>query len=83
VTPIGFQLLEKKHALLDKPPFLALKRCVKDIITIISCYTRNFSLHFIKKVRGINPEPTSDDLTKPLGWVLHSRHCRRIMGHYG
>jgi hypothetical protein len=25
----------------------------------------------------------SDDLTKPLGWVLHSRHCRRIMGHYG
>ena len=27
----------------------------------------------------INP---SDDLTKPLGWVLHSRHCRRIMGHH-
>jgi hypothetical protein len=27
----------------------------------------------------LNP---SDDLTKPLGWVLHSRHCRRIMGHY-
>ena len=31
-------------------------------------------------IRGIlNP---SDDLTKPLGYVLHSRHCRRIMGHY-
>ena len=28
----------------------------------------------------INP---SDDLTKPLGWILHSRHCRRLMGHYG
>jgi hypothetical protein len=27
----------------------------------------------------INP---SDDLTKPLGWVLHTRHCRRLMGHY-
>ena len=27
----------------------------------------------------LNP---SDDLTKPLGWVLHSRHCRRIMGHF-
>ena len=27
----------------------------------------------------INP---SDDLTKPLGWVLHSRQSRRIMGHY-
>ena len=27
----------------------------------------------------INP---SDDLTKPLGWVLHSRHARRLMGHY-
>ena len=27
----------------------------------------------------INP---SDDLTKPLGWVLHERHARRIMGHY-
>eukprot|EP00980_Cylindrotheca_fusiformis_P025376 scaffold13535_cov117-Cylindrotheca_fusiformis.AAC.2 len=28
----------------------------------------------------LNP---SDDLTKPLGWVLHSRHARRLMGHYG
>jgi hypothetical protein len=27
----------------------------------------------------INP---SDDLSKPLGWVLHTRHCRRFMGHY-
>jgi len=24
----------------------------------------------------------SDDLTKPLGWVLHDRHARRVMGHY-
>ena len=24
----------------------------------------------------------SDDFTKPLGWVLHTRHCRRMMGHY-
>ena len=24
----------------------------------------------------------SDDLTKPLGWVLHARHCRRHMGHF-
>ena len=27
------------------------------------------------------PNP-SDDLTKSLGWVLHGKHCRRIMGHY-
>jgi len=27
----------------------------------------------------INP---ADDLTKPLGWILHARHARRIMGHY-
>ena len=27
----------------------------------------------------VNP---SDDLTKPLGWILHERHCRRTMGHY-
>ena len=27
----------------------------------------------------INP---SDDLTKPLGWILHARHARRIMGHF-
>lgn len=27
----------------------------------------------------INP---ADDLTKPLGWVLHARHARRLMGHY-
>jgi len=24
----------------------------------------------------------SNDLTKPLGWVLHDRHARRMMGHY-
>ncbi len=27
----------------------------------------------------INP---SNDLTKPLGWVLHHRHARRSMGHF-
>ena len=27
----------------------------------------------------INP---SDALTKPLGWILHARPARRIMGHY-
>ena len=26
---------------------------------------------------------SADDLTKGLGWVLHSRHCRRHMGHFG
>ena len=25
----------------------------------------------------------SDAETKPLGYVLHARHCRRMMGHYG
>ena len=34
----------------------------------------------MKHIPGvINP---SDDLTKPLGWVLHARHARRAMGHY-
>ena len=23
-----------------------------------------------------------DDMTKPLGYVLHAKHCRHIMGHY-
>ena len=27
----------------------------------------------------VNP---SDDLTKPLGWILHARHARRTMGHH-
>ena len=27
----------------------------------------------------INPV---DNLTKPLGWVLHSQHCCCFMGHY-
>ena len=27
----------------------------------------------------LNP---SNDLTKPLGYILHARHCRQIMGHY-
>ena len=34
-------------------------------------------MHHIPGV--INP---ADALTKPLGWVLHHRHVRRIMGHY-
>ena len=25
---------------------------------------------------------SSDDMTKPIGWVLHGRHTRRNMGHY-
>jgi hypothetical protein len=25
----------------------------------------------------------SDDLTKALGWILHSRHIGRSMGYYG
>jgi hypothetical protein len=33
------------------------------------------------KLRDIlNP---SDALTKSVGWVLHSRHAHRLMGHYG
>ncbi|KAG7357167.1 hypothetical protein IV203_001855 [Nitzschia inconspicua] len=28
---------------------------------------------------SINP---SDDLTKPLGWVLQQRHARQLMGHH-
>ena len=33
----------------------------------------------MKHIPGvINP---ADDLTKPLGYVLHSRHARHIMGH--
>ena len=33
----------------------------------------------MKHLSGIlNP---SDDLTKPLGWILHARHARRGMGH--
>ena len=34
----------------------------------------------MRHIAGImNP---SDDLTKALGWVLHSWHARRGMGHY-
>ncbi len=35
----------------------------------------------LTKIKGIiNP---SDSLTKGLGWVLHNRHARRLMGHFG
>ena len=37
---------------------------------------RDISMHHINGV--INP---ADDLTKPLGWVLHARHARFMMGH--
>ena len=41
---------------------------------------RNKGDVIMQHLHGIlNP---SDDLTKPLGWVLHSRHARRSMGHY-
>jgi hypothetical protein len=34
----------------------------------------------LKHIKGtINP---SDDLTKALGWILHARHSRRLLGHY-
>ena len=39
--------------------------------------TKDIALSHIPGV--INP---SDDLTKPLGQVLHERHARYIMGHY-
>ena len=37
----------------------------------------DLEMRFIPGV--VNP---ADDLTKPLGWVLHARHARRFMGHY-
>ena len=34
----------------------------------------------MKFINGVtNP---SDDLTKPLGWVLHEHNAHRIMGHF-
>jgi hypothetical protein len=34
----------------------------------------------LKHIKGtINP---SDDLSKALGWILHARHSRRLLGHY-
>ena len=34
----------------------------------------------LKHIKGtLNP---SDDLTKALGWILHARHSRRLLGHY-
>jgi hypothetical protein len=34
----------------------------------------------VQHIKGtINP---SDDLTKALGWILHARHARRLLGHY-
>jgi hypothetical protein len=44
IVPIEFQIFKENGTLLDKRPFLALKRCVKNIIIFISRYTRNFSL---------------------------------------
>ena len=43
----------------------------------IQDWTDDISLLHIPGV--INP---SDDLTKPLGGVLHERHARHIVGHY-
>ena len=41
---------------------------------------RKMGLIVMQHVSGIiNP---SDDLTKPLSWILHGRHARRNMGHF-
>ena len=34
----------------------------------------------MRHIPGILSIP--DGLTKALGWVLHSRHARRMMGHF-
>jgi hypothetical protein len=36
----------------------------------------------LTQIHGIVFNP-SDALTKGVGWVLHSRHTRRMMGHFG
>jgi hypothetical protein len=37
--------------------------------------------HVLRHLPGkINP---ADALTKPLGRILHERHCRRLLGHFG
>ena len=46
--------------------------CIKD-------WKQRKDIPFIHIPGILNP---SDNLTKPLGWVLHSRHARKIMGHY-
>ena len=38
---------------------------------------KDICLHHIKGI--INP---ADVNSKPLGWVLHSRYCHRMMGYY-
>jgi hypothetical protein len=38
-------------------------------------------LVLLQHIPGVISPP--DALTKALGWVLHSRHVRRMMGHYG
>ena len=41
---------------------------------------RKWGLIVMEHLSGIlNP---TDDLTKPLSWILHGRHARRNMGHY-
>ena len=44
----------------------------------IQDWKRNNDIKMVHIPGVINP---ADDLTKPLGWVLHSRHARYIMGH--
>ena len=34
----------------------------------------------LKKISGTLE--VADAWTKPLGWILHHRHCRRAMGHF-
>ena len=41
---------------------------------------RENNLVCMKHIAGIlNP---ADASSKLLGWILHSRHCQRTMGHY-
>ena len=45
----------------------------------VQAWKKRGNIH-MKFIPGIlNP---SDAASKPLCWVLHKRHCRRLLGHY-
>ena len=45
----------------------------------IQDWMKNKDIEMLHISGVINP---ADDLTKPLGWVLHHRHARYMMGHH-
>ena len=88
LTELGFSQEEPTHIYEDNASTIEIVNAQKPTERSRHMEIRYFAIQDWKEAGDIkllhipgiiNP---ADDLTKPLGWVLHARHARYIMGHH-